>query len=835
MGYNLERLKRQYGIGASKQSYSGTTDADRTAYDKYSDEYLRRLQNTSMYGDGQLYDSILSGPEYEEVVSPITGPVEPIPITTPVVTPGSGINGGGNGQADFVDQVHADRMEAIRNGEITPSTSSLGALFENSMYGKLLENTLGRFGGHPGQTYWESQAPPEHSSYYAEHMDKKPWYDQFTYERTAEERANPPGAASVWTTGTGEPVLDGNQQPVRTSNYRPPVNSGMSRDIVAPRTGQPSFIYNSPVTTALGALPNITGQQFTGANTGTSYDANEFTTPMGDAFGMGDISGLQAMIDEEDAFNAQAAVYAGKQAAAKERMAKEQADQLAHDQAIAATGLYSDNDGPKSTNTPTAKTRTDRGYTPSNTTNTPSAPARGSTARSDRGPGRKGRQASASNKSATSRSANPQRSSGGYTFGLAQGGHIKGYAMGGPENRYEIDDATDLEVLSAEATDLEMLATQAHQMSQPSDRANELMTMLQNNTANPNSYSAQLATEQGSYNEAATAFQEMVAKMADNQSRGPDESEKWFRLAAAFGAPTKSGHFTENLGLASSELADISAERRTAGAAGDALKMQGAQFGLELLKDQMDNTRGLSAIERQENKDMQKMLLEWQRDNDKLAEERIYDLAVIAGDRKYESGKPKSEAAKIATDMGLEGEAYNAYIKKYYNDKQTLAELELEVLTNSANQLSSGEMKAIDAVDERLAAADATVDLLVEAIALNKLAYANNLGDWASSLADLATNPEDPRYVATQKLELILKKVAASTLKATFGGAGITDGEREALEKVQGLGLRDSETRGDVIRLGLKAMRSVQRKNMEKRKSILDRTAYKVTKPGAEE
>ena len=85
MGYNLERLKRQYGVGASKQGYYGTTDADRAAYDKYSDEYLLRLQNTPMYSDELLYDSILSGPEYEEVVSPITGPVDPAPITTPVV------------------------------------------------------------------------------------------------------------------------------------------------------------------------------------------------------------------------------------------------------------------------------------------------------------------------------------------------------------------------------------------------------------------------------------------------------------------------------------------------------------------------------------------------------------------------------------------------------------------------------------------------------------------------------------------------------------------------------------------------------------------------------
>jgi hypothetical protein len=321
----------------------------------------------------------------------------------------------------------------------------------------------------------------------------------------------------------------------------------------------------------------------------------------------------------------------------------------------------------------------------------------------------------------------------------------------------------------------------------------------------------------------------MITKMADNQSKGPDESEKWFRLAAAFGAPTKSGHFTENLGLASSELADISAERRTAGAAGDALKMQGAQFGLELLKEQMQNTSGLAAEERQENKDTQNMLLEWQRDNDKLAEERLYDLAVIAGDRKYESGKPKSEAAKIATDMGLEGKAYDDYVTKFYEDRMELKQLELTALTNAANQLGSNEMKAIDAIDERIINADKAVDLLVKALSINKDAYANNLGDWGSSTWDLLTfNTDSKEYKATQELEILLQKVAAAALKATFGGAGITDGEREALEKVQGLSLRDSELRGEVIKDGLAAMRSVQQKNMEKRKAILNRTAYKI-------
>ena len=847
MGYNLERLKRQYGLGsASKLGYLGTTEADKAAYDKYSDEFLLRLKNRPMYANqqfvgsdlpGNYYDNILGAPVYGEG-EPVTGPVDPdpVPITTPVVTPGSGINGGGdggNGKSQWGNDANIEHLKRTgafdSNGEVSPGTSTLSDLFNNSMYGKFFEGVSDVF-GNEGTTYYGSKAPygmgvgqPDHEKY----MTGAPAWDQFTYARTPEERANPSGA-SVWTTGTGAPVLDGNQQPVRTSNYRPPLSSGMSRDIVAPRTGHPSFMYDSPVTNALGALPTITEQQFTNSITGQSAPAGQIRTDRGFT-PMSGLGGLETLLNEEDAFYAKqeaqkvaeeraqsalAVQYANQQAAAKERMAKEQADQLAYQKLLEATGFTPAPAGQTLTDrgftpAPSAKTRTDRGYTPSNTTN----------------------------KSATSRSANPQRSSGGYTFGLAQGGHIKGYSKGGGAPNFgeelatieDLDEATDLELLADEATDLEMLETQARQMSQPSDRANELMTMLQNTTANPNSYSAQLSTEQGSYNEAAVAFQDMITKMADGQSKGPSESEKWFRLAAAFGKPTQSGSFFDSLGNASTALADIASERRTAGAAGDALKMQGAQFGLELLKDQMENTRGLSAIERQENKDTQNMLLEWQRDNDKLAEERLYDLAVIAGDRKYESGKPKSEAAKIATDMGLEGKAYDDYVTKFYEDRMELKQLELTALTNAANQLGSNEMKAIDAIDERIINADKAVDLLVKALSINKDAYANNLGDWGSSTWDLLTfNTDSKEYKATQELEILLKKVAAAALKATFGGAGITDGEREALEKVQGLSLRDSELRGEVIKDGLAAMRSVQQKNMEKRKAILNRTAYKI-------
>jgi len=374
--------------------------------------------------------------------------------------------------------------------------------------------------------------------------------------------------------------------------------------------------------------------------------------------------------------------------------------------------------------------------------------------------------------------------------------------------------------------DLDVLEGMAIDNSKSDSRTDELITMLQGKTGQ---YDEQLSKERGQYNTATTDFRNMINKMADGQSKGPSESEKWFRLAAAFGKPTQSSSFFDSLGNASKALGDIASERREAKSSGDALEIQGAQFSLNLLKEQMENTSTLSALEKKENRATQKMLLEWKRESETLLEQRLYDLAVIRGEREYDATKPQSEAAKIAADRGLKGKARDDFITKFYEDKQAFKKLELKALTDNANQLGTYGMKAIDDIDGRLISSDEAIDLLVEALSVNEDAYANNFGDWSSKMLDLLTfNNESKEYKATQKLEILLKKVAAAALKVTFGGAGITDGEREALEKVQGLGVRDSDLRGEIIKDGIAAMRSVQQKYKAKRKAILNRTAYKI-------
>ena len=79
---------------------------------------------------------------------------------------------------------------------------------------------------------------------------------------------------------------------------------------------------------------------------------------------------------------------------------------------------------------------------------------------------------------------------------------------------------------------------------------------------------------------------------AQQQLNNPDQSEKWFRLAAAFGSPTKSGTFGETLGNAAEALAANAAMQREnrnkaldLAIKGNQIGLEGAEMGLQSLQD----------------------------------------------------------------------------------------------------------------------------------------------------------------------------------------------------------------------------------------------------------
>ncbi len=394
----------------------------------------------------------------------------------------------------------------------------------------------------------------------------------------------------------------------------------------------------------------------------------------------------------------------------------------------------------------------------------------------------------------------------------AEGGAIKGYAEAG---EVVIDDESLEEVTDVPSLDELALANLNNK-----DRSNSTIADLQMMLANSAMPSSTATSDARAALDTARAdFSAMLQRSADTAAQGPSESEKWFRLAAAFGKPTQSGHFMENLGLANEALADFKSDKRAAQSASDALLMQGAEFNLSYLKDDLAAATAAGAAERDWKRGMATELLEYERDQLQKVEDREYDLAVIAGEREYEAGKPKSTAAKIATDMGLEGAEYNTFIEEYYEREQAVAALELEALTKQVDTLSTGELNLKAETQSQIESAESSLALLDKALGLNKLAYGKGLYD-SGKMAFLGQFlPEDPEYVATMELEQILSSNALASLKSTFGGQ-ISDGERKSLSALQGIEAKSSAERERIIKNAAEALVNILSKRRVKLEQI---------------
>lgn len=394
----------------------------------------------------------------------------------------------------------------------------------------------------------------------------------------------------------------------------------------------------------------------------------------------------------------------------------------------------------------------------------------------------------------------------------AEGGEIRGYAEG---DSVIIDDESLEQV--TDVPDLDELALANINNIQDSNTNIAALQRMLANSAMPSSTATSDA--RSALDTARADFSAMLQRSADTAAQGPSESEKWFRLAAAFGKPTQSGHFMENLGLANEALAGFKSDKRAAQSASDALLMQGAEFNLDYLKDDLANATAAGAAERDWKRGMAAELLEYERDQLQKTEDREFDLAVIAGEREYEEGKPKSAAAKIATDMGLAGEEYNEFIKEYYEREQAVAALEVEALTNQVTQLSAGELNLKGETETQIESAEASLALLDKALGLNKLAYGKGFYDSGKMVFLGQFDPEDPEYIATMELEQILSSNALASLKSTFGGQ-ISDGERKSLSALQGIEAKSSAERERIIKNAAEALVNILSKRRIKLEKI---------------
>jgi hypothetical protein len=423
-----------------------------------------------------------------------------------------------------------------------------------------------------------------------------------------------------------------------------------------------------------------------------------------------------------------------------------------------------------------------------------------------------------------------------------RGGSVRGYALGAQPIQEEIPEGEIIafeEALEQESLDKQAVnAVNAVNAGPPvvedpvkslrglsigaagpsTDRTSELLEMIRNPSAR---YGDDIAQGRSKIQEQELKIANTLASMQTNASAGPSESEKWFRIAAAFGKPTPTGNFFEGLGNVNEALADVAKERRVAKTAGDAIGLEAAQFSLGIIDKRLQSDLSLAADEREQLIQTQRLITEWQMDYDNRQAEREYDLASLSMTLEERAKRDVSEAGRIARDMGYElgSDDGNKFIRKYYADQEAVKILQLAALRKNANTLSNTDVKIREETVKTLDSATLVISNLEEALTYNDDALTNSFFDTVRKATEGIISTDSTAYKATQNLEQILAKNAISSLKALFGGQ-LSDGERQASLDLEGLSSASKDVRRDIIQRALDTMRIVENKLNNKVRKI---------------
>jgi hypothetical protein len=372
------------------------------------------------------------------------------------------------------------------------------------------------------------------------------------------------------------------------------------------------------------------------------------------------------------------------------------------------------------------------------------------------------------------------------------------------------------------------------------DRSQQLLSLLQKYQGSAVSpYREELEAARKTSTAETEAFQKMLQSAMEGQKENaPSKAEMYFRLAAAFGTPGKTGSFFENLGTAGNVMAQYQKEEREAKKASAASRLQ---LGLEGQKMRMAGAKEDLTTLRQ------------------LAGEEMKDQRAIATEllRDYvKSGQPQSSAGKQALDEGLKPGS-----PEYQKRVSQIAELNVErqmglinaQLANmgvqqataalqqqkfgfqkeQAGKLTAPEMKLKTETEDLLAQTAQGYQNIKRALELNPNTFDTSLVDTAQRKALEAVGSKDPKVANTRELENMLEKAALSQLKATFPGA-ISNDERQALLATQGMAAKSIEERGRIMRNAADAMKAIYARN-KKRLNDINQGAYRATQiPGDE-
>jgi hypothetical protein len=340
----------------------------------------------------------------------------------------------------------------------------------------------------------------------------------------------------------------------------------------------------------------------------------------------------------------------------------------------------------------------------------------------------------------------------------------------------------------------------------------------------------------------AKAESDAFAKMLTGAMSSPEDetsskAEMYFRLAAAFGAPTKTGNFAENLGMVGKELGEYAKDKRASRQQKLALALKGQELKMGAAKEDLSILRSLAG---EEMKDKRAIATELIKEYIKSGEpqsaagKQAKDEGLVLGTPEYqkrvvEIGNANVEAKMAAITSALSGVSTQAANLSVTQSKLELDRQKFEQQKKQQSNLSPPELKLKVEAEDLISSSKQSLADLKKAYALNPNSLAGGWMDKGQQWLAEAANSKDPVIVNTRVINNLLSAQGLAKLRATFGG-NPTEGERSILLELEGIGAKTKDERGKII---LRAYQVLQDR-MAREQARLDKInsgAYRTTTP----
>jgi hypothetical protein len=352
------------------------------------------------------------------------------------------------------------------------------------------------------------------------------------------------------------------------------------------------------------------------------------------------------------------------------------------------------------------------------------------------------------------------------------------------------------------------------------------------------SYAADLKTARATAKADSDAFARMLTtSMSSPEDAQNSKAEIYFRLAAAFGAPTKTGQFSENLGMVGKELGEYAKGKRATAREKQLLGLEVQKLKMASSKEDLNTLRGLSAEEMKDKRAIATELIKNYIESGKpqsAAGKQALDEGLVAGTPAYQKRVAEIGNANVEAKLAQINSALSSVSTQAANLGVAQARLDLdrdklEQQKSQQAKLSPAEVKLKVDAEDTLAQTEQAMTNLKKAYSLNPNTFDGSLLDVAQRKLYEESGSKDPKVVATRELENLLKKASLSQLKATFPGA-ISNDERAALDAVQGLDAKSKTERSVIMKNAFTALKSVSERH-RRRLLEINQGVYRDTAP----